>query len=78
MLQGLRLNGCMSPMGGGMSSMPQSMRPGSSSSFNAHGGRLTGDFVASRGSANGRPIWEGPHGGQYYMTPNGNRAYMPK
>ncbi|CAF1176322.1 unnamed protein product [Didymodactylos carnosus] len=42
----------------------------------SHGGHLTGDFYTSRGSANGRAIYEGARGGHYYMTRGGNKRYL--
>lgn len=78
MLHAMQLNGCASPIDGGMRPMPQQMRTGSSTSFSTNGGRFTGDYVASRGAANGRPIYEGARGGQFHITPSGNKSYLPK
>ncbi|CAF3923389.1 unnamed protein product, partial [Adineta steineri] len=47
----------------------QTMGSGGSRIGSAHGGRFTGEFMATRGAANGRPIYEGSRGGQYHMTP---------
>ncbi len=41
-----------------------------------HGGRFTGETMSTRGSANGRPIWEGSRGGLYYTNSNGNKTYL--
>ncbi|CAF3134806.1 unnamed protein product [Rotaria sp. Silwood2] len=55
------------------SSMSTSSRnPGGS------GGRFTGEFMATRGSANNRPIMEGSRGGQFYYNANGNKTYLRK
>lgn len=55
----------------------QAMGPVSSGrSSGAHGGRFTGEYMATNGSVNGRPIYEGPRGGNYYMTSGGNKRYM--
>ncbi|CAF3688259.1 unnamed protein product [Rotaria sp. Silwood1] len=40
------------------------------------GGRFTGEFMATRGSANNRPIMEGPRGGRFYWNGNGNKTYL--
>lgn len=53
-------------------------RPMSSGIGGAHGGRFTGSYMSTTGAANGRPIYEGARGGQYYMTPGGHRSYLPK
>ncbi|CAF4209692.1 unnamed protein product, partial [Adineta steineri] len=52
----------------------QTMGSGGSRIGSAHGGRFTGEFMATRGAANGRPIYEGSRGGQYHMTP-GDQFY---
>lgn len=44
----------------------------------SHGGRLTGEVYTSKGSASGRPIYEGSKGGRYYLTPNGSKIYLHK
>ena len=78
-----------SPMHSGMempyssmhSSMPmpsQSMRSSSGSIGGAHGGRFTGEHMVTNGAANGRPVYEGSRGGQYYMTPGGHKSYIRK
>ena len=43
-----------------------------------HQGRLTGEVYTSRGSASGRPIYEGVKGGRYYLTPSGTKVYLHK
>lgn len=83
----LGLGNGMSPMNGGMG-MPFSLmnsdmgmaRMGSASSGigGSHGGRFTGEYMATSGAANGRAIFEGPRGGQYYMTPGGHKSYIRK
>ncbi|UJR17071.1 hypothetical protein I4U23_003968 [Adineta vaga] len=67
-----------SSMGSGMEMPIQRARPTSSGIGGAHGGRFTGEYMATRGAANGRAIYEGTRGGQYYMTPGGHRSYIPK
>ena len=47
-------------------------------STNNHGGRLTGEVYTSRGTANGRPIYEGVKGGLYYLTAGGSKVYLHK
>lgn len=42
------------------------------------GGRFTGEFVSSRGSANNQPIMEGSRGGRFYWNSNGNKTYLRK
>jgi len=42
------------------------------------GGRLTGEVYTSKGSASGRPIYEGAKGGRYYLTPSGAKVYLHK
>ena len=86
-LQSLGLGNSRSPMNHGMG-MPYSLmnsdmgmpmqRMGSASSGlgGAHGGRFTGEHMATRGAANGRAIYEGARGGRYYMTPGGNKSYI--
>ena len=44
----------------------------------AHGNRFTGEFMSTTGSANGRPIVEGPRGGLKYLNANGNWTYLKK
>lgn len=44
----------------------------------SHGGRLTGEVYTSKGSASGRPIYEGAKGGRYYLTPSGTKVYLHK
>lgn len=44
----------------------------------SHGGRLTGEVYTSRGTANGRPIYEGVKGGLYYLSPSGSKVYLHK
>ena len=68
----------MMPMNYGMGMPMQRMGSASSGIGSAHGGRFTGEYMATRGAANGRPIYEGPRGGQYHMTPGGNRSYIRK
>lgn len=41
-------------------------------------GVWTGETYVSQGSRNGRPIFEGPRGGKYILTNNGNKSYLPK
>ncbi|CAF2710644.1 unnamed protein product [Rotaria sp. Silwood2] len=41
-------------------------------------GRLTGELFTSRGSASGRPIYEGVRGGRYYLTESGSKIYLHK
>lgn len=41
-------------------------------------GRLTGEVYTSKGNASGRPIYEGPQGGRYYLTPSGSKVYLHK
>jgi len=89
-LQGMGLGNGMPPMCSGGMNMPfqsmnsgmdmpsPSMRPTSSGIGGAHGGRFTGTYMATNGAANGRAIYEGARGGQYYMTPGGHRSYLPK
>jgi hypothetical protein len=67
-----------SPMNSGMEMPFQRMRSTSSGIGGAHGGRFMGEFMATRGAANGRPIYEGARGGQYHMTPGGHKSYIPK
>ncbi len=43
-----------------------------------HGGRLTGEVYTSKGTASGRPIYEGAKGGRYYLTANGSKVYLHK
>jgi hypothetical protein len=88
-LQNLGCGNSMSPMNSGME-MPNpfmshgmgmshpTMRSASSGMSSGHGGRFTGEFMATRGAANGRPIFEGARGGQYHMTASGNKSYIPK
>lgn len=64
----------MGSMSNGMGSHSVSARPSAGGS----GGRFTGDYMATRGTANGRPIFEGARGGLYHMTPNGNKSYLRK
>jgi len=33
-------------------------------------------FVISRGSTNGRCVYEGPRGGRYYMMSSGGKKYL--
>jgi len=40
------------------------------------GARYTGQLYASNGSANGRPLIQGPRGGTFYMTSGGNKRYI--
>ena len=40
--------------------------------------RLTGEVFSSKGSASGRPIYEGVKGGRYYLTPSGSKVYLHK
>ncbi|CAF1529155.1 unnamed protein product [Adineta steineri] len=76
------MNGSMgmpfSPMSFGMETPSQRMGSGGSRIESAHGGRFTGEYMATRGAANSRPIYEGPRGGQYYMTPGGHKSYLRK
>ena len=32
----------------------------------------------SKGSANGRPLFQGPKGGKFYITASGGRQYIKK
>ncbi|CAF1340342.1 unnamed protein product [Rotaria sordida] len=41
-------------------------------------GRLTGEVFTSKGSASGRPIYEGIRGGRYYLTASGSKVYLHK
>lgn len=41
-------------------------------------GRLTGEIYTSKGNASGRPIYEGPRGGRYYLSPSGSKVYLNK
>ncbi|CAF3851432.1 unnamed protein product [Rotaria sp. Silwood1] len=41
-------------------------------------GRLTGEVFTSKGSASGRPIYEGVRGGRYYLTSSGSKVYLHK
>ncbi|CAF1503611.1 unnamed protein product, partial [Adineta steineri] len=41
-------------------------------------GRLTGEVYTSRGTANGRPIYQGTKGGLYYLTSTGSKIYLHK
>jgi hypothetical protein len=43
-----------------------------------HRGRLTGEVYTSKGTASGRPIYEGVKGGRYYLTPSGSKVYLNK
>ena len=43
-----------------------------------NGARFTGEFMATRGSANNRPIMEGSRGGHFYYNTNGNKTYVSK
>jgi hypothetical protein len=45
---------------------------------NNHRGRLTGEVYTSKGTASGRPIYEGVKGGLYYLTPSGSKVYLHK
>ena len=40
--------------------------------------RLTGEVFTSKGTASGRPIYEGVKGGRYYLTPSGSKVYLHK
>jgi len=40
--------------------------------------KSTGSLYISQGSANGRPLDEGPRGGISYVNNNGNRTYVPR
>lgn len=77
-LQSMGLRNSMMPMNNGMGMPMQRMGSASSGIGGGHGGRFTGEFMATRGAANGRPIYEGTRGGQYYMTPSGNKSYIRK
>jgi hypothetical protein len=68
----------MAPMNTAMSMPFVSARPPSGGMRGGHGGRFTGDFMATRGAANGRPIYEGARGGLYHMTASGNKSYLRK
>ena len=80
MLRDLNMGGSS----GGMSSEPYDHQPmsfqripsASSSYGGSHGGRFTGEFMSTSGSANGRAIYEGSRGGNYYMTSGGNKKYI--
>ncbi len=65
----------MVSMNTGMSTPVRSSSGGMSDGY---GGRFTGDYMATRGGANGRPIFEGARGGLYHVTANGNRTYLRK
>jgi hypothetical protein len=64
----------MSSMNTGMGMPFTQARPPSG----GHGGRFTGDYMSTRGAANGRPIFEGARGGLYHMTASGNKSYLRK
>ncbi len=73
------MNGGMSMPYSAMSEMPvQRMGSARSGMGSAHGGRFTGEFMATRGAANGRPIYEGGRGGLYHMTESGRKSYIRK
>jgi serine/threonine protein kinase len=40
--------------------------------------RLTGEIFISKGTASGRPIYEGVKGGRYYLTASGSKVYLHK
>jgi len=67
-----------SPMNSGIEMPSHRMRSTSSGIGSAHGGRFTGEFMATRGAANGRPIYEGTRGGQYHYNPGGHKSYIRK
>ena len=70
---------CFSPaQSSGMSMSSPSSSMGSGFARGGHNGRFTGEVMATRGTANGRPIYEGARGGQYYMTESGNKSYLRK
>ncbi|CAF1378241.1 unnamed protein product [Didymodactylos carnosus] len=59
--------------------MCESSRPSSAamnSAGSSLGGRATGQYMATTGSANGREIREGSRGGQWYENSNGNKTYV--
>ncbi|RNA08541.1 serine threonine- kinase STY46-like isoform X1 [Brachionus plicatilis] len=72
----------LSPPESPMNNFLQNRMNSPSSSFSTfdskskHSGRDTGYKYVSRGSANGRTIFEGTRGGFYYLTPSGNKAYV--
>ncbi len=73
--------GMMTPSGGGggggFNSFGGFGRPQSSMGNGLPAGtRYTGQTYVSRGTANGRPLIEGPRGGIYYMTPSGGKRYV--
>ncbi|CAF3226599.1 unnamed protein product [Rotaria socialis] len=83
-LNTLRLHGgndMPSPNTGGMGMSPfQASMPTRHTMLGGGGGggRFTGEFMATRGSANNRPIMEGVRGGQFYWNNNGNKTYLRK
>jgi hypothetical protein len=65
--------GMMTPFGGGGGfGSPQS----AVSTGLPSGTRYSGQLYASNGSANGRPLIQGPRGGTFYMTSGGNKRYI--
>jgi serine/threonine protein kinase len=48
----------------------------SSNSNKTVSGFLTGEKYVSRGSANGKDIYEGLRGGRFYLTASGNKRYI--
>ena len=52
--------------------------PGRSARSLENGNRRTGEFLVSRGSANGSEIIEGSRGGLKYVNGNGNWTYLPR
>ncbi|CAF1303856.1 unnamed protein product [Rotaria sordida] len=56
----------------------QTPMPTNSTIHRGSSGRFTGEFMATRGSANNQPIMEGSRGGRFYWNANGNKTYVRK
>jgi hypothetical protein len=67
-----------SPQSGGMNMPYSPMSGGMEMPVQRMGTARTGEFMATTGAANGRPIYEGPRGGQYHMTESGRKSYTRK
>jgi hypothetical protein len=65
----------MTSMNTGMSTPARSSSGGMSDRY---GGQFTGEYMATTGAANSRPINKGTRGGLYHITASGNRSYLRK